>query len=90
MVFDLTSFIAGIFAGGLTAALAGILYGFERTADLQEDLLKLRKEMDSLEPTVASAKSTGNALSEKRMRELRTELDSINEEIRRMYRKSAS
>lgn len=88
MVFDLISFLAGITAGGLTGALAGVLYGFERTADLQESLLKLSKELDSLDPTVASPKRPQDAESEARMSQLRAELDSINEEIRRMYRKT--
>ena len=90
MVFDLISFFAGILAGGLTGALAGILYGFERTADLQENLLKLRKEIDSIDSTSTAANKPMDAVSEERMRELRAELDSIREEIRKMYRKSAS
>jgi gas vesicle protein len=89
MIFDLISFLAGIIAGALIGALVGILYGFERTADLQEALLKLRKEIDSMDPTVNSA-STLPADSAQRRREFRAELESIHEEIRRMYRKTAS
>jgi gas vesicle protein len=88
MVFDLISFLAGITAGGLTGALAGILYGFERTANLQESLLKLSKELDSIDPTVPSANRLEDAESKARMSQLHAELDSINEEIRRMYRKT--
>ena len=88
MVFDLISFLAGIIAGGVTGALAGVLYGFERTAGLQESLLKLSKELDSIDPAAASPKRPQNAESEARMSQLRAELDSINEEIRRMYRKT--
>ena len=90
MVFDLLSFLAGIVAGGLTGALAAVLYGFERTSDLQESLLKVRKELVSMDPKTTSATSPRNADSAKRMQELRAELDSIREEIRRMYRKTSS
>jgi hypothetical protein len=88
MVFDLISFLAGIVAGGLTGALAGVLYGFERTADLQESLLKLSKELDRLDPRVASPNRPQDNEEKVRMTQLRAELDSINEEIRRMYRKT--
>jgi gas vesicle protein len=88
MVFDLISFLAGIIAGGLTGALAGLLYGFERTANLQERLLKLSKEVDSVDPTVASPNRSQDVESKARVSQLRAELDSINEEIRRMYRKT--
>jgi hypothetical protein len=90
MVFDLISFLAGIIAGGLTGVLAGIMYGFERTADLEERLLKLRKEVDSVESTVTAANRPQGADSEKTIRQLRAELDSIHEEIRKMYRKTTS
>lgn len=88
MLFDLISFLAGITAGALTGALAGILYSFERTADIQEITLKLRKEIASIDPTIPSRNWRKDAESEQKMRELRAELDSVQEEIRRMYRKS--
>jgi hypothetical protein len=87
MVFDLVSFLAGIVAGGLTGALAGILYGLERTADLQETLLKLSREIDGISPTLTSPASK-DMQSKLQMNQLRTELDSIHEEIRKMYRKT--
>jgi len=88
MVFDLISFLAGIIAGGLTGALAAVLYGFERSADLQESLLKLRREFANIDPK--GTLNPKDADAEKGMQELRTELDSINDEIRRMYRKTSS
>jgi len=88
MVFDLISFLAGITAGGVTGALAGVLYGFERTSNLQESLLKLSKKLDSIDPAVSPTNTTEGAESKARMRQLRAELHSINEEIRRMYRKT--
>ena len=86
MAFDLTSFFAGIAAGGLTGALAGVLYGLERTADLQERLLKLHREIDRIDPRVSSP--NGSQGSGARIGELRKELDSIQEEIRKMYRRT--
>jgi len=90
MVFDIISFLAGIIAGGLVGALAAILFGFDRTADLQESLLKLRKELDGMDPKITSAIGPKDVEAEKRMQELRTQLDSIHAEIRRMYRKTTS
>jgi len=89
MVFDITSFLVGIVVGGLTGGLAGILYAFERTADVEESLLKLRKDVNSLDSAMTSNGSPGR-MSEEKMRQLRTELDSIREDIRKMYRKNAS
>jgi len=86
MAFDLISFFAGIAAGGLTGALAGVLYGLERTADLQERLLKLHREIDRIDPRVPSP--NGPQGSDARNGELRKELDSIQEEIRKMYRRT--
>jgi gas vesicle protein len=87
MIFDLVSFIAGITAGGLTGALAGILYGLERTAALQESLIMLSNKMEKLDPTDGRQVSS-NPNAKAQMKELRAELDSIHEEIRKMYRKT--
>ena len=89
MVFDLISFLIGIAAGGLTGALAGILYSFERTADLQERLVKMRKEMQKFSSSTTARNGPQDA-EEKVLREVRKDLDSIQEEIRRMYDKSAN
>jgi len=89
MVFDLISFLAGIIAGGLTGGLAAVLYGFERTADLQESLLTIRKELASMDPKVTSVVKPKDASSAEGTRELRAELDSILDEIRRMYRRTS-
>jgi len=88
MIFDLISFLAGIVAGGLTGALAAILYGLERTADIQEKLLTMRKELSKMNPYTSSTKPPKEEDSERRMQELRTQLASIEEEIMRMYRKT--
>jgi len=87
MSFDLISFVAGILAGGLTGVLAGILFGLERIAGLQEKLLNLRREIDRIDPKGFSAKSQDPSV-EAKMKELHEQLDSIHEDIRRMYRKT--
>ena len=86
MIFDLISFLAGIIAGGLTGALAAVLYGLERTADIQEKLFTIRKELSKMNPNTNSTAEVED--SERRMQELRTQLASIEEEIMRMYRKT--
>jgi gas vesicle protein len=89
LVFDLISFFAGVAAGCLTGALAGVLYGFERTGQLQENMLELRKKVDSIDASADSTTGPQDAASKARIRELQAEIESIHEEIRRMYRKTA-
>ncbi|HXX72591.1 MAG TPA: hypothetical protein VEI80_02770 [Candidatus Acidoferrales bacterium] len=86
MIFDLISFLAGVIAGGLTGALAAVLYGLERTADIQEKLFTIRKELSKMNPNTNSTAEVED--SERRMQELRTQLATIEEEIMRMYRKT--
>jgi len=88
MVFDLVSFLAGITAGGLTGVLAGVLYSFERTANVQESLIKLGKKIDSIDPAITAPSGLPDPESRARMSQLRAELDYIQEEIRSMYRKT--
>jgi len=89
MTFDLISFLAGIIAGGLTGALAAVLYGLERTADIQEKLLTMRKELSKMNSNMDSTtqpKKEGD--SERRMQELREQIASIEDDIMRMYKKT--
>lgn len=86
MIFDLLSFVAGIAAGGLTGVLGGIVYSFERTADLQESLLKLRKKIDSIDPAIAVGQQDPELRAT--IQGLRAQLDAIHEEIRSMYKKT--
>jgi gas vesicle protein len=91
MVFDILSFLAGIAAGGLTGALAGILYSLEKTADLQERVRHLARQIDALGPDTSSSTDDLKDLgSTAKVNELRRELDAIHEEIRRMYKRSAN
>jgi len=90
MVFDILSFLAGITAGGLTGALAGILYCLEKTADLQEHVRHLARQIDALCPDPSSTDDLKDLGSTAKVNELRRELDAIHEEIRRMYKRSAN
>jgi peptidoglycan hydrolase CwlO-like protein len=87
MVFDVISFLAGIAAGGLTGALAAILYGLEKTADLQERLRRVSREVESIN-TNLSSNDAKDPNSRTRLNEVRRELEEIHEEIRQMYKKS--
>ena len=87
MAFDVLSFVAGIAAGGITGALAMILYGLENTADLQERLRRVTQEVERIRN--ASSDSTSSDSNQKaQATELRRELEDIHEEIRRMYKRS--
>ena len=87
MSFDVLSFLAGIAAGGLTGALAMILHGLERTADLQERLRRVTQEVERMHDTFSNS-STNDSNQKAHSQELRRELDEIHEEIRRMYKRS--
>ena len=54
MVFDILSFLAGIAAGAVTGALAGVLHSLENTADLQEKLRHITKEVERMKRTITS------------------------------------
>ena len=87
MVFDLISFLAGILAGGLIGGLASILHGLEGTADMQESLLKIRREVDRIDPKLSLGQPDPETPA--KMKELHEQLDAINAEIRRMYQKAS-
>ena len=84
MAFDLISFIVGVAAGALTGALAGVLHSLERTADLQEQLRKIKREVADMQTL-----TSGNENSRKpRLDKLDHDLEEIHEEIRRMYKRT--
>jgi len=84
MVFDLISFIVGVAAGALTGALAGVLHSLERTADLQEQLRKVKREIVEMQ----SLSSRNENPSKPRLDELDRDLEEIHEEIRKMYKRT--
>jgi gas vesicle protein len=88
MVFDIVSFFAGVVAGAVTGALAGVLHGLESTADLQERLRRVIREVERMKTALASqthGSSDSNASTE--VDRLYRDLNEIHEEIRRMYKK---
>lgn len=89
MVFDVVSFLAGIGAGALTGALAGILHGLERTADIQERLRLATKKIDAMSNRISTSDSALNKTgTEVKVDELQRELAEIQEEIKRMYKRT--
>jgi len=90
MVFDVVSFIAGVVAGALAAGLAGFLYGLERTADIQEKLRLATSKADLLTNVVSSSGGSDsiNGAAKMNVDELQRDLDEIQEEIKRMYKRT--
>jgi len=88
MVFDVLSFLAGIAAGGITGALAGVLHSLENTANLQEKVRHVTSEVDKIRNTIGSGTSYANDRdSRSELEELNRDLNEIQEEIRRLYKK---
>ena len=89
MVFDILSFVAGVAAGAVTGALAGILHGLESTADLQEKVRGVTKEVEKMRSGLSSNNPDFREQDVKlKMDELYRDLDEIHEQIRRMYKKT--
>ncbi len=88
MVFDILSFLGGVAAGAVTGALAAVLHGLENTADLQERLRNITREVERMKSAAVSrtSETTGND-STAEIDELSRDLNEIHEEIRRMYKK---
>lgn len=88
MVFDLLSFLIGVFLGGLTGVLGGNLYRLESLADLHERSRRLGRELaqirNGLRSTLGEGTERGSPMSS-RIDQLQKDLDEIQEEIRRMY-----
>ena len=89
MVFDILSFVAGVAAGAVTGALAGILHGLESTADLHEKVRSVTKELEKIRSGLTSNNPEVSEQNAKlKMDELYKDLNEIQEEIRRMYKKT--
>jgi len=90
MAFDVLSFLAGIAAGLITGTLAGILHGLESTANLQERLRQLTKEVEDMRAKFFSSggPETVDRREKVQLDELQMDLEEIQGEIRRMYKKS--
>jgi len=89
MVFDVISFIAGVAAGALTAGLAGFLYGLEKTADIQEKLRLTTNKADQLSNAISSSGGSDiDSATKMKVDALQRDLDEIQEEIKRMYKRT--
>lgn len=86
MVFDLVSFLAGIGAGALMGALAGVLHGLERTSNLQEQLRVATRRVEEMSSRFASS---GLDDTRAKVDDLQRELNEINEQIKQMYRRGS-
>jgi predicted acylesterase/phospholipase RssA len=84
MAFDIISFIVGVAAGALTGSLAGILYSLEKTADVQEQLRKIKREVGDMRTLL----SASDYPRKSRLDELDRYLEEIHGEIRRMYKRT--
>jgi gas vesicle protein len=89
MVFDVISFLAGVAAGAVTGALAGILHGLESTAELQERLLKVGKEVERVSNILKSTDDPLLGDARSKLEGLHRDIEEIHEEIRRMYKRTS-
>ena len=85
----MVSFLAGVAAGAVTGALAGVLHGLESTADLQERLRQVTKEVQRLGSTLAAIDDPHVGEAKSKLEGLQRDLDEIHEEIRRMYKRTS-
>jgi hypothetical protein len=84
MAFDLLSLIVGVAAGALTGSLAGILHSLEKTAEIQERVCKLAREVESMKDFLSANDRQGNS----KLDDLDMDLKEIHEEISRMYKRT--
>ncbi len=89
MAFDVVSFIAGVAAGIITGGLAGLLHSLERTADLQEKIRRLSKEVERISSRATPGSSRPDGAVPPDVDSLQKDLDEIHAEIRKMYKRSA-
>jgi len=82
LAFDLASFIAGLVGGALVGILAGYLHETETIGQLQERvrLAMLQFEQVTSQARQESEKQTAGS-------ELRRQLQELQDEIRRLYRR---
>jgi predicted translin family RNA/ssDNA-binding protein len=84
MAFDLLSLMIGVAAGALTGSLAGILHSLERTAEIQDRVCKLAREVERMKGFLSTNNQQGNS----RLDDLDRDLEEIHGEIRRMYKRT--
>ena len=75
----------------MTAGLAGLLHGLERTADIQEKLLLAKRKADQLTNMLSNSGASdngGRSVNKTQVDELQRDLNEIDEEIKRMYKRT--
>ncbi len=92
VALDLTSFLGGILAGAGTTLAVSLLYRVEKIVDLQESVRNALHELEerkSRPPSNPKKRSKAEAFSSDNEYEmLESKLKALQEEIRRLYRKS--
>ena len=88
MPFDTLSFIAGAIAGILTGVLASTVHRLEVLAELQEQLRDIAGKVDELKEQTKTS-SGSELLHQSTQADLQRDLGVIQEEIRRMFKRSA-
>ena len=82
MVFDLVSFIIGLVAGALMGVLAGYLHETETIGELQERVRVAVVQLEKTTSTIRSRTSEEPAVSD-----LRHQLQELQDEIKKLYRR---
>jgi len=82
LVFDLVSFIIGLVAGALMGVLAGYLHETETIGELQERVRVAVVQLEKTTSTIRSRTSEEPAVSD-----LRHQLQELQDEIKKLYRR---
>ncbi len=92
VAFDLSSFLGGILAGAGTALAVSLLYRVEKIVDLQESVRNALHELEERKSRLPSnpnkRSKADSAASDNEYEMLEAKLNALQEEIRRLYRKS--
>ena len=82
LVFDLVSFLIGIVAGAVTGMLAGYLHETETVGELQE-----RVRLTMLQLDRAALKHVQSEGHESQFADLHSQLQELQNEIKKLYKK---
>jgi len=88
MPFDVVSFLVGVLAGALIGGLAGVLHELESTADLQERVRRITRELQKLSNTHVPDDSHQHD-TRLSLNKLQQDLQEIQDEIRRLYKRTS-
>ena len=82
MAFEVVSFTIGLVAGALVGVLAGYLHETETIGELQERVRMATIQLEKATSAIPNRTSEGVAVSD-----LRHQVQDLQDEIKRMYRK---